>query len=1421
MRYSSIVLRLLSLLLSLRVLGAADFLDPNFRAGTPSITRGPDGPVYAMDRLPDGRIVIAGDFARVNGIRRHAIARLLADGTLDTTFDAGLGPDNDITSVVALADGGVLVGGRFQSWGNELTGDHLVRLKPSGAIDHDFVATPAWDGEVVQLVRRDDGAIMVLERRPTEGASRTLLQRRLSGGVLDAQFEPAIAEGATLNALARTTNGALLVVGRFFEFDGYATTNLVRLKPDDSVDATFAVPAAAEAGELFSVATSVDGRLAIGGVITNGFPQAFLAVLQPNGQRDPQFSRVGGGYGPVVKLVFEAAGVLLDVEAFPGVLTNLQISRFSAQGAAINYLPFTLSANNAPPLPLSDGGVLWAMDGVLATETRLWSWLARTLPDGSLDPHFLPETDVELLFPYTLLDLARLDSGDIFALGHYVQVTNAGVISYPRELVRLDANGVPRAGPRAKIKDTIYSPSPQLAGSGEQVYVAGGIESVNGNTSLPVLARLNNDGALDAAFRPMFGTLRFSRQNALSLVAPQSDGRIYVGGQVLVIGTPDQEILFTRLLADGSPDPSFVPLTISSQFNDASPGAFSLATLGDERVLLWANLGRQGSGRSALYVYSAQGKTNPGPALVGENGLTAAVKLTGMRDGRVLVVGSFVSIAGVVRHNLAILRPDLSVDPTFEPGSGPNSIVNGAIQLTDGRILIAGAFTRWNGEEHRRLVLLLPNGQVDESVDFGTGPDDVPYELIEQPDGRVLIAGRFANVDGHGPAHLARLVIPTTTPPTPAHLVLQPRATISTNWTAPVVLKAAALGTPPLRYQWFRKGTVLREGGGFSGTSSPELVIEGTNLLGTDDYYVEVMNDFGRERSATVIAGLASGTMDSSFTTNSTGPGRFMFAPGLLVLPKLIPDTAANGLVRRVFVFGSFTAYDGVPAPGLMIIHPDGSRDEQWTPPTGISGADAMSAAFQTDGRLILAGKFTRANGAPRDVVMRLNADGSLDESFDPGDELMVTPPPGFPKQNSAVALALDGDGIFIASAQFPPVLRRLKANGITDTGFLATNINFLGNITILAPEPGSERGLLVGGNTFAAQLKKSPQTFHQGVVRIWRDGRLDTNYNAHPRRPDQSAKGNVNTILPAADGGSWVAGDFAEFDSAPGPLVHLDATGRADTNFVVHLPGSPPVPFSGKALLGVSPLLDGNLLLNYRHQADSPDTFLLMQPDGTLTVTAGGPVEGYRTTGLVTPLGDGRYLIPAGIPTGRNSTYPTLGRFFLTPLTRTPVTNVPPIFLKPPTDVALTNRVGYREPLVLSAVVQAGGNVQMQWQWNGVLLPGETNATLRIAEPRPENSGLYRLEVSNAAGTVSATANVTIFATAPAAPALSAELHAGDPHIHLRFSPQPGAHYHLERCTEFVTWETVTDPAVRVSDSEFAPAIEGSGVFFRLVLEP
>lgn len=51
---------------------------------------------------PDGKLMIGGDFTQFNGVTRNRVARLNSDGSLDTSFDPGLGANSLDSVKVAL-----------------------------------------------------------------------------------------------------------------------------------------------------------------------------------------------------------------------------------------------------------------------------------------------------------------------------------------------------------------------------------------------------------------------------------------------------------------------------------------------------------------------------------------------------------------------------------------------------------------------------------------------------------------------------------------------------------------------------------------------------------------------------------------------------------------------------------------------------------------------------------------------------------------------------------------------------------------------------------------------------------------------------------------------------------------------------------------------------------------------------------------------------------------------------------------------------------------------------------------------------------------------------------------------------------------------------------------------------------------------
>jgi len=80
-----------------------------------------------------------------------------------------------------------------------------------------------------------------------------------------------------------------------------------------------------------------------------------------------------------------------------------------------------------------------------------------------------------------------------------------------------------------------------------------------------------------------------------------------------------------------------------------------------------------------------------------------------------------------------------------------------ALQPSDGKIVIGGSFTHVNGTTRNYVARLNVKGSVDSSFDSGTGPDDRVHSLALQPDGKVLIGGSFSTYDGTTRNGIARV----------------------------------------------------------------------------------------------------------------------------------------------------------------------------------------------------------------------------------------------------------------------------------------------------------------------------------------------------------------------------------------------------------------------------------------------------------------------------------------------------------------------------------------------------------------------------------------------------------------------------------------------------------------------------------------
>ncbi len=117
-------------------LNANGSLDTTFNPPT-----GADGIVHALAWQLDDKVILGGEFTHVNGGNYNYLARLDADGSLDTTnFFIGSGADNNVYSINLNLDGTFYVGGAF-SMINGTHRDGFARLYSNGTVDTTFMDT--------------------------------------------------------------------------------------------------------------------------------------------------------------------------------------------------------------------------------------------------------------------------------------------------------------------------------------------------------------------------------------------------------------------------------------------------------------------------------------------------------------------------------------------------------------------------------------------------------------------------------------------------------------------------------------------------------------------------------------------------------------------------------------------------------------------------------------------------------------------------------------------------------------------------------------------------------------------------------------------------------------------------------------------------------------------------------------------------------------------------------------------------------------------------------------------------------------------------------------------------------------------------------------------------------------------------------
>ncbi|MBL7950189.1 MAG: delta-60 repeat domain-containing protein [Flavobacteriales bacterium] len=542
-------------------------------------------------------------------------------------------------------------------------------------------------------------------------------------------------------------------------------------------------------------------------------------------------------------------------------------------------------------------------------------------------------------------------------------------------------------------------------------------------------------------------------------------------------------------------------------------------------------------------------------------------------DGKVIIGGNFSTVGGVSRRGIARLNTNGSLDTSFDPGIGfQNGTANGTVEhmvlQPDGKVIVAGSFTTYNGVSVSRPVRLNTDGTVDATLNTGAGFGNTINGLALQPDGKILVVGAFTSYNGTSRPAIARLqstgALDGSFAPTFAGgnsgqtlaLRADGKVWLNGNFTSVngqprqkfVLLTASGATDPgfvPAALTYVRVTSLAAQADGkllvgmylnnstgaardhlarFNADGSIDPVFAGTDfndnvshLVLLPDQRIVVFGNFlsyGQHGECTFTRLMPDGTVDPTW-----GQANAFDFTALNIVTQ--PD-------GKHVVVGGFLSYFNHTANRVARLHPNGELDTGFNAWWGINSL-VRDVVLQPDGKLLIGGHFVDvADATYSGRVMRLNSDGSYDPTF-VADWNQISTIRRLALQPDGKVLAMSGGG-----------LNRLLPNGDLDPSFTpGLSPGALYDVLAL---PSGEILVAGGTNLYNGQTVGA-------IFRLNNDGSVDTGFNIGAGPNNNSS---IQDIERQPDGKILAAGNsFTTFNGqARSRLVRLNTDGSVDLSF-------------------------------------------------------------------------------------------------------------------------------------------------------------------------------------------------------------------------------------------------------------------------------
>ena len=713
---------------------------------------GASSDVNCMAVQSDGKIIIGGSFTSFNGISRNYIARLNRDGTIDTSFNVGTGTNNVVYSMAIQLDGKIVLAGNFTSY-NGSSSNRIVRLNGDGSLDTSFNVGTGANNFIYSLAIQPDGKILIGGSFTTYNAvARNRMARLNSDGSLDTDFVVGTAANSTVFSIAVQLDGKIVVAGNFTTFNGTSRSRIARLNAIGSIDTSFNVGTGAN-NSVYSIAVQSDGKILIGGNFTtySSSSRNYIARLNSDASLDTAFNVGTGCDNYVNTLNIQLDGKILIGGAFTiyNSISKNRIARLNTDGSLdADFILGTGSSSQVKDIEIQEDGKIIIGGYFTSYSGTSRNYIARLDGDGGLDSDFIKNTAANGDI-YTL----SVQSDDKILIGGYFTTYNNTAVN---KIGRLNSDGSldTSFNVGTGANSDVYSLAVQSNG---KILIGGNFTSYNG-TSVSKIARLNSDGSLDTSFNVGTGP-----DSIVYAIRVQSDGKILIGGAFTNYNdTPINYI--TRLNEDGTLDSSFNSETSLDSY------VYSIELQLDGKIIIggaFTTYNEISSNHIARLNVDGSLDTS---FIVGGGADSDIASILVQPNGKIVIGGYFTNYNDTPINYIARLNSDGSLDTSFNVGIGANNEVYALALQPNGKILIGGLFTSFNGISRNRITRLNTDGSTDTGFAIGTGANSPVSTLAVQSDSKILLGGQFTSYNNAGRNRIARIMgdsdsqIPPTVP---------------------------------------------------------------------------------------------------------------------------------------------------------------------------------------------------------------------------------------------------------------------------------------------------------------------------------------------------------------------------------------------------------------------------------------------------------------------------------------------------------------------------------------------------------------------------------------------------------------------------------------------------------------------------------